>query len=90
MPNRPSLSVGEGLFRCAKGLLGKIFDVPKGTYQSIFANFLLIPELCTFTVACKETRRLGVSSTRKFKLLKSCLTPTLLSPNKGRLEVSKK
>ena len=44
----------------------------------------------TFTVACKETRRLGVSSTRKFKLLKSCLTPTLLSPNKGRLEVSKK
>ena len=42
------------------------------------------------TVANKKTRRLGIFSTRKFKLLKSCLTPTLLSPNKGRLEVSKK
>ena len=41
-------------------------------------------------MACKETRRLGIFSTRKFELLKYCPTLTLLSPNKGRLEVSKK
>ena len=41
------------------------------------------------TVACKETCRLGIFSTRKFELLKSCPTLTLLPPNKGRLEVSK-
>ena len=42
------------------------------------------------TVACKETCRLGIFSTRKFELLKSCLTGALLFPNKGRLGVSKK
>ena len=42
------------------------------------------------TVANKKTRRLGIFSTRKFELLKSCPTLTLLPPNKGRLEVSKK
>ena len=41
------------------------------------------------TVANKKTRRLGIFSTRKFELLKSCPTLTLLPPNKGRLEVSK-
>ena len=41
------------------------------------------------TVACKETRRLGIFSTRKFELLKSCPTLTLLPLDKGRLEVLK-
>ena len=41
------------------------------------------------TVACKETRRLGIFSTRKFELLKSCHSLTLLPPNKEKLEVSK-
>ena len=40
-------------------------------------------------MACKETRRLGIFSTRKFELLKSCPTLTLLPPNRGRLGVSK-
>ena len=48
--------------------------------------------MCTSrtTVAYKETCRFGIFSTRNFKLLKSCPTLTLLSPNKRRLEVSKK
>ena len=41
-------------------------------------------------MANKKTRRLGIFSTRKFELIKSCPTLTFLSPNKGRLEVSKK
>ena len=42
------------------------------------------------TVANKKTRRLGIFLTRDFELLKSCSTLTLLAPNKGGLEVSKK
>ena len=45
--------------------------------------------LVSNTVACKETRCLGIFSTKKFELLKSCPTLTLLPPNKRRLEVSK-
>ena len=41
------------------------------------------------TVARKDTRPLGTFSTRKFELLKSCPTLTLLPPNEGRLEASK-
>ena len=40
-------------------------------------------------MARKETRRLGIFSTRKFELLMSCPILTLLPPNKSRLEVSK-
>jgi len=42
------------------------------------------------TVACKETRHLGIFPTRDFELSKSCSNLTLLAPNKGGLEVSKK
>ena len=42
------------------------------------------------TVACKETRHLGKFPTRDFELSKSCSNLTLLAPNKGGLEVSKK
>ena len=43
-----------------------------------------------YTVACKETHHLGIFPTRDFELSKSCSNLTLLAPNKGGLEVSKK
>ena len=43
-----------------------------------------------YTVACKETRHLGIFQTRDFELSESCSNLTLLAPNKGCLEVSKK
>ena len=57
--------------------------------NSIFRNFRKLCVYVNGTVACKETCRLGIFSTRKLELLKSCPILTLLPPNKGRLEVSK-
>ena len=49
-----------------------------------------LKKLYVCTVACKETRHLGIFPTRDFELSKSCSNLTLLAPNKGGLEVSKK
>ena len=50
----------------------------------------LVGLLISLTMACKETRHLGIFPTRDFELSKSCSNLTLLAPNKGGLEVSKK
>ena len=41
-------------------------------------------------MACKETRHLGIFQTRDSELSESYSNLTLLAPNKGGLEVSKK
>ena len=53
-------------------------------------TMMVINSTYLLTVACKDTRHLGIFLTRDFELSKSCSNLTLLAPNKGGFEVSKK
>ena len=74
--------------RCSKNSRSRTYIM--GVHSDIQLSMRNKWDLRAWTVACKETRHLGIFPTRDFELSKSCSNLTLLAPNKGGLEVSKK